>query len=265
MELSNNALDADTAPNDVHVDPSVEYCHVPLPVNDVIASPLCDEKSTSFKELDAKMSAAVLLDELVSSLVPAKLNTEPSLIVGASLTLVTTIDAVSVAELNAVVPPLLDASTLLPAVPLVPSQARKVKSFVVPFSPLGSNRIKSVERNSSADESDTVPTFDQLVPPSVEYCQTPGPLFRVVIAMPSTDPESTSEIGVPPSLAKSCATVWPPLLTSSSVIVGRVRSPELSKTGASLTAVTLPVTTPFEIDPVEVTAARSPPARPSLS
>ena len=45
---------------------------------------------------------------------------------GASLTSVTVMALVAVAVLKALVPPLLEVSTLLPAVPLVWSQARKV-------------------------------------------------------------------------------------------------------------------------------------------
>ncbi len=80
------------------------------------------------------------------------------------------------AELKAVVPPLVDASTLVPNVPLVWSQARKVISPVVAFCPLGRNRSMSVLRSSNAELSVTAPTDVQLPPPSVEYCQLPLPL-----------------------------------------------------------------------------------------
>ena len=51
--------------------------------------------------------------------------------VGASLTAVTTMDAVAVLLLKAVVPPLMLVSAVLPAVSVDLSQARKVRALVI--------------------------------------------------------------------------------------------------------------------------------------
>ena len=59
------------------------------------------------------MSTVVPAD-VVSSSVPASTTVAPLVIVGASLTAVTAIDAVSVALLNGVVPPFVLASTFVP-------------------------------------------------------------------------------------------------------------------------------------------------------
>src|SRR5947208_247051 len=104
---------------------------------------------------------------------------------GASLTLETVRELVAVAVLKALVPPLLEVSTLLPAVPLVWSQARKVTEADVPFCPSGTKRSLSVERSSSAALLDTEPTAFQVLPALVEYCQTPVPLLKPVTALPS--------------------------------------------------------------------------------
>src|SRR5262249_25693916 len=112
---------------------------------------------------------------------------------GASLTAVTLIDEVAVAVLKAVTPPFVEASTLLPDVPLVWSQARKVTEATVAFWPSGTNRNLSVDRSNSAEASDTAPTLVQMVPPSVEYCHAPVLLLKPVTAMPETAPLSTSE------------------------------------------------------------------------
>ena len=103
---------------------------------------------------------------------------------GASLTAVTVIDAVSVAVLKAVVPPFVLTSTLVPALPLVWSQARNVTLAESAFCASGTKRSLSVARSSRADVSETVPTANQLLPPLVEYCQVPLPLVRPVTAMP---------------------------------------------------------------------------------
>ena len=52
---------------------------------------------------------------------------------GASLTLLTVMFEVAVAVLKAVLPPLVVVSALVPTLPLVWSQARKVTEPVVPF------------------------------------------------------------------------------------------------------------------------------------
>ena len=58
-----------------------------------------------------------MLDEIVSSFVPASATVAALAIVGASLTALTAIEATSVAELNAVVVPLTEVSTLVPKDP----------------------------------------------------------------------------------------------------------------------------------------------------
>src|SRR4051812_7209748 len=111
---------------------------------------------------------------------------------GVSLTAVTVMLDVAAAELKLVMPPLVLASTFVPAEPLVWSQARNVTLPVVPFWPSGIKRSLSVERRSNADESLTLPTPVQVLPSSVEYSQDPLPLVRLVTAMPFTAPTSTS-------------------------------------------------------------------------
>src|ERR1043165_4932064 len=112
---------------------------------------------------------------------------------GASLTLVTVMFDVADAGLNAVVPPLVVVSTLLPWVPEDWSQARKVTDADVLFWPSGTKRNLSVERKSKALLLATAPTLVQVVPASVEYCHVPVLLFKLVRAMPLTAPLSTSE------------------------------------------------------------------------
>ena len=156
---------------------------------------------------------------------------------GASLTAVTLMRAVSVAALNAVLPPFVEASSLLPAAPVLWSQARKVRLPAVPFCPSGTNRNRSLARSSSALLSDTAPTPAQLVAPSMEYCQVPPEV--PLTAMPSSAPLSTSVMRSPPALAMIDATVLPALLIWSSSRVVSSIAPLLSSTGASLTAATL--------------------------
>ena len=114
--------------------------------------------------------------------------------VGASLTAVTVMLAVLNPTENGVMPPAEDATTLLPCMPLVLpvwSQARKVKSAVVPLMPFGTKRTWSVERSSKALLTLTIPTLYQLLPSRL-YCQVPLPAFRLVMAMPLDAPTSTS-------------------------------------------------------------------------
>src|ERR671937_953732 len=102
---------------------------------------------------------------------------------GASLTSVTVMVDVAVAVLNAVVPPLLLVSTLVPATPLVWSQARKVIEALAPLLPSGTKRTLSEERSSSAELPETVPMLVQVLPLSVEYCQVPVPELMAVAVM----------------------------------------------------------------------------------
>ena len=104
---------------------------------------------------------------------------------------------------------------------------------VVPWTPSGTKRTRSVARSRSALPDDTVPTLAQVVPPFTLYCQVPLPETRLVIAMPCTAPLSTSVMLLPTTLA----TVWPALPVSPSVSPVSVGEAGVS-TGASLTALT---------------------------
>ena len=165
----------------------------------------------------------------------------PSVIVGASFTAVTVIDAVSVAVLKAVLPPVVLTSTVLPAEPVLWSQARKARLPSAPFIASGTKRTRSAARSSRAEVSATAPTLAQVVPLSSEYCQVPLPVVTEapVTAIPSTAPASTSVMRSPPALAMISATVLPVLVVWSSVMAVSVISPLLSSTGASFTGVTV--------------------------
>ena len=183
-----------TVPTPVQVVPlSIEYCHVPLPlVNVVTAMPLAAPVSTSVNcpEISTETRSPVLV--VWSSLMDVKLLAPAS--TGASLTLATVIFEVAVAVLKAVVPPLAAVVTLVPVVPLVWSQAQKVTEPDVPFNPSGTNRSLSMERRSNAVVLLTVPTPVQVVPLSIEYCHVPLPDTTVVTAIPCVAPVSTSVI-----------------------------------------------------------------------
>ena len=73
VDVINSALVEVTAPNAFQVVPSVEYCHVPLPVLVVIASPLTAPVSTSARVLEVRIADASVPDDVVSSVVPVKL------------------------------------------------------------------------------------------------------------------------------------------------------------------------------------------------
>jgi hypothetical protein len=70
--------------------------------------PLKGLKSRSAQPLDVKIELTEVDEDVVSSLVPAKVTEAFAAIVGASLMLVTTSDAVPLFAENAVVPPLLE-------------------------------------------------------------------------------------------------------------------------------------------------------------
>ncbi len=112
---------------------SIEYSQAPFPfVVAVIAIPSTAPESTSVIRSPPAllmMLATVLPPFAVSSSVIVVKVIFPVLSsTGASFTAETVIEATSVAVLNAVVLPFVDASTLLPAAPLVWSQARNVIS-----------------------------------------------------------------------------------------------------------------------------------------
>ena len=87
------------------------YCQVPLPLLPVIAMPFSAPVSTSAHAAPSRIVSTVVPAGVVSSFVVPSDTVAPSVIVGASLTAVTVIDAVSLAVLNAVVPPFVLAST----------------------------------------------------------------------------------------------------------------------------------------------------------
>ena len=103
---------------------------------------------------------------------------------GASFTSVTTMVAVAVEVLNAVLPPFTEASSWLPAAPVVWSQARNKKLLVSPSTALGTNRTRSVARNSKAVLSVTAVALCQVTPASSENCHDALPLGKSVMAMP---------------------------------------------------------------------------------
>ena len=111
---------------------SVEYCHVPvLLTSPVTATPLTAplSKSVTWPAINVETRSPLLV--AWSSLIVAKLLAPDR--TGASLTLVTVMFEVAAAVLKAVVPPLTETSTLVPALPVVWSQAQKVTLPVVPF------------------------------------------------------------------------------------------------------------------------------------
>jgi hypothetical protein len=105
VDVSSRTFVAVTAPTLVHVTPSVEYCHAPFPVFLLMAIPLTAPVSTSAQELEVKIELTVVPDEAVFSSVPANVTVAPFVIVGASLMLLTVMDAVADWLLYAVVPP----------------------------------------------------------------------------------------------------------------------------------------------------------------
>ncbi len=95
MVLSSNALLLETVPNPFHVVPSVEYCQVPLPTLLVIAIPFDGLVSTSAHVELVRIEVTVVPEDVVFSSVPVKVTEEALVIVGASLTEVTVIEAVA--------------------------------------------------------------------------------------------------------------------------------------------------------------------------
>ena len=157
--------------------------------------------------------------------------------VGASLTGVTARLAVSLAALNAVVPPVAPIGTYCPSPPVLRSHARKViASFSVPFrSPKGSIRMRAVGPSSSAS-SFVAPliaaasTASQVVPPSRLNCQVPRRVFKAVMAMASTAPPSASTM-LPFTTRSAMAT--PEGSVSPSSTLPRVGEGPASSTGAA--------------------------------
>ena len=150
-------------------------------------------------------------------------------------------ETVSVAVLNAVVPPLVETSTAVsPSLPEVWSQARTVIVAPPLKSASGTKRMSASGASNTAELSETAPKAVQLAPPLVEYCQVPLASSTPMTATPSSAPESASEIGSPPApVARIADTVSPAGATVSSSIAVRTGEPESSSTGASLTALTV--------------------------
>ena len=129
VDVINKALDAETAPKLCQVAPSVEYCHVPLPVVAVIAKPLTAPVSTSAQVELVRIALERVPEEVVSSVLEVRTTDAPFVIVGASLTEPIVMDAVAMLVEKAVVVPLVEVSALpavalVDAVPVVWSQAR---------------------------------------------------------------------------------------------------------------------------------------------
>jgi hypothetical protein len=128
--------------------------------------------------------------------------------------------------------------------PVVWSHARKViAGLTVPLKFVaGTKRMRVLAASDARRRADvplTLPSAFQLVPLFVEYSHDPFAASAAMTAIPSTAPASTSVIRSPPALAIKSMINVPVLATASSRIVPRARSPPLSRTGASLTAVTL--------------------------
>ena len=125
LERSSNVEVSLTAPTTLHVlPPSIEYCQVPVPFAvALIAMPCTAPVSTSLMVDPTMDETSCPLFEVWSSVRVVNVG-DATVITGASLTEVTVIDAVLLCELNAAVPPVTLLSTLLPALPLVWSQAR---------------------------------------------------------------------------------------------------------------------------------------------
>ena len=127
---------------------------------------------------------------------------------GASWTESTVIFAVLWSELNAVVPPLVDVSTLVPAVPAVElpvidrwSQARKVNDPPDPKkSALGRKRSLSATSKRRDCDADTLPTGLKSVP-LIENSRVPLDTDVPVMAMASTGVSSSSSPGFTASFA----------------------------------------------------------------
>ena len=107
LEVISKALVLDTEPKFAQVEPSVEYCHVPLPVVPVIARPFRALVSTSAQVTPVKIAEASVPLEVVFSLVAVRVCVAAFVTVGASLTAVTLMEAVALFVEKAVVPPAL--------------------------------------------------------------------------------------------------------------------------------------------------------------
>ena len=156
--------------------------------------------------------------------------------VGASFEAVTVMLALAVADENAVEPPLVEVLAVLPALPLVPSQARIVRpAATVPFQfDAGTKRIAAPPSAASrrALASLAADRVCHVVPGPIVNCQLPFVLSMPVIAMPRPFVPSASLMRPATSVATGVPGFW----RGSSSIADRFATPD--STGASLTAVT---------------------------
>ena len=111
---------------------------MPLPIIPVMAIPFTAPRSTSAQEAVVRIELTVAEDDVVFSSVPANRNVAPFVIVGASLTSVTVIDAVADWLLYAAVPPPLPGfakagAPFVDASPVVWSHATNVNAAVSPL------------------------------------------------------------------------------------------------------------------------------------
>ena len=137
--------------------------------------------------------------------------------VGASLTGVTVTDATTTWLLKALTPPFTLTSTSVSALPLLRSQARRVRPATLPCQSVAGTkrtRVSASAASSRADASERTPSADQLDPPSTEYCHVPRLSSTPTTAMPAsapgsgsvTRPDSSAETSVPAGPVLSSAT-----------------------------------------------------------
>ena len=159
--------------------------------------------------------------------------------------------------LKAVDPPVVDVLAMVPADPVDLSQALYFMVAVPLKSVSGTKRTLWVEApvrppsSNRAEDADTLPKLVKEAPLSIENCQSPLVLVTSVTAIPTALPSSTS---VAAAALRKVETLSPLLVAGSSRMVvklslavkllplGLVRNPpDVVKTGASLTALTVMV------------------------
>ena len=182
--------------------------------------------------------------------------------VGASFAAVTAMLAVSVVAENALVPPTVPIATYVPAAPPVLSQAPKL-TLAVPFQlAVGTKRRLSVASSSNPLPALAVKSSAAHAPAPTLYCQVPWALSTAVTYTASTAVVSTSVIEASTTIAAIVVPVLAPSVTSS-IIAVRDGLCAASSTGASLTAVTLWLSTTLSalyavVPPAELTSSVAP-------
>ena len=181
---------------------------------------------------------------------------------GASLTGVTTMLLAAAVALNAVLPPLTEASPVPPAAPDDRSQARKVSpEATVPFqSGLAWKRTKVSASAASRTAAPSVlpPRLVQVAPVSHEYCQWPKLLSTAVTAIPA------SAVGF---ASLTCPAISAAMLVPGSAVASSsraARSLAPLRTGAKLmyetlitTVLTSPRAPPLPLLPRSLVSMRS--------